>query len=65
MVRDKSRTEIRPPKMRGEKELWFLLFPLKHNLLSKEIFKSQKLVRREPELGAGEPAQDTSGIPGI
>lgn len=37
--------------MKEEKKLWFLIFPFKHKLLSKEIFKSQKLLGSEPELG--------------
>lgn len=52
MVEDKSRAEIRPKEMRNKKEQWFLISPpLKHKLPSKEIFKSQKLLWREPELG--------------
>lgn len=68
MARDKSRAEIRKKEiqMRGEKKkLWFFIFPLKHKLLSKEIFKSQKLLRSEPKLEATALAQDSSGDEGF
>lgn len=48
-----------------KKKPWFLIFPLKHKLLNKEIFKSQKLLWRDPTLAAGKLARDTSGIPGL
>lgn len=68
MARDKSRAEIRKKKYKWEgekKKLWFFIFPLKHKLLSKEIFKSQKLLRSEPKLEAAALAQDTSGDAGF
>ena len=68
MARDKSRAEIRKKEIQmrgGKKKLWFFIFPLKHKLLSKEIFKSQKLLRSEPKLEATVLAQDTSGDAGF
>ena len=61
-----SRTLDSQNNLEGEKKkLWFFIFPLKHKLLSKEIFKSQKLLRSEPKLEAAALAQDTSGDAGF
>ena len=71
MAQDKSRTEIRKKKKykrkrEGKKKKpWFLIFPLKHKLLSKEIFKSQKLLWSKPKLEAATLAQDTAGAGGF
>lgn len=69
MARDKSRAEIRKKKKYKwegkKKKLWFFIFPLKHKLLSKEIFKSQKLLRSEPKLEPTALAQDSSGDEGF
>lgn len=48
-----------------KKRLWFFVFPLKQHLLSKEIFRSQKLLWSKPALEAGELAQDPSGTAGL